>query len=158
MAGKIVFLPCGIDVSHFSADSNAPYAHLTQRKTGRLSDEASPREQILEDYREHGLVIDEDRGQPLKFGIHWTQDEVDAWFRRLAALQFKWLELRYGEPAAGVRNWVLAKKSRSHLFALKRQAVTGSELDEAKGTTNRNYKQYTLYISAWSGLTVQVRY
>ncbi|KAJ7897448.1 hypothetical protein B0H13DRAFT_2337876 [Mycena leptocephala] len=72
----------------------------------------------------------------LGFGVGWEMKEIDEWLRELFPELFEYLDIIYG---SGEYHWVLVKKDRFSLFAMRCDTFTGDDLVEAKGSAARGW-------------------
>ncbi|KAJ7456398.1 hypothetical protein B0H11DRAFT_2321742 [Mycena galericulata] len=92
-------------------------------------------------------VVRTPEGQTLQFAVGWSQKRVDRWFRELTPLVFKFLDAHYPEDSPPSFHWVLLGKSQRNLFTINRADITGDELNQAKGPSNRKYQEHAVRIA-----------
>ncbi|KAJ6614369.1 hypothetical protein B0H10DRAFT_1950740 [Mycena sp. CBHHK59/15] len=134
--GSIVVITAGVD------------------KSGDIRDTKSPTGQAFEKLVRSGLAVEKGpNGEVLEFDPSWNPKCADRWLRDMLGSKpgvFQFLDARYGVPdpksSEYSLHWVLLKKDRQKLY-VKRQLASGEDLDDAKGTSSRNFKDYAVRIA-----------
>ncbi|KAI9570857.1 hypothetical protein HD554DRAFT_2079525 [Boletus coccyginus] len=114
---------------------------------GRLSICKVPRKSVLEEYRQHGLLVSDDGEQDIEFLISWSMNDIDSWLRCLLPKPFEWLDARLDKPAKGSFHWALLNSERQKYFVLTRPTITGKELDEVKGSAGRKFTAFSVVVA-----------
>ncbi|KAJ7818393.1 hypothetical protein B0H14DRAFT_3877020 [Mycena olivaceomarginata] len=125
--GKIEVFVCGLD-----DDGNL------RRKTALSGQEA---EGLLKYHLARTKGCD---GSDVEFGAGWEEKEVDVWIRGLFPDLFEYLDLVYGSKK---RHWVLVKKDRFSVFAMKRETYTSNDMEEAKGSAARGWRECAVRVA-----------
>ncbi|RXW17401.1 hypothetical protein EST38_g8454 [Candolleomyces aberdarensis] len=124
--GTIVFIPTGLD------------------DDGELVNTKTPGAKVLEDLRQHRLVVDKSpTGRILEFCVTWSQVQIDEWLHGLFPDAFAWLD-KFFPLEKGNYHWKLAASRYTKLFVIQREETTGNDLYTARGSASRAYRDYTL--------------
>ena len=116
---------------------------------GELADNMKPGKAKLEEFRHYGMLVSEDDEQPIKFLVSWTVKDIDLWLRHLLPKLFEWLDACLGKPDEGSLHWILLSSERKRYFCLRCTAITGKELDEAKGSSGRKFTAFSVVIGLY---------
>ncbi|KAJ7443310.1 hypothetical protein FB451DRAFT_1437699 [Mycena latifolia] len=96
-----------------------------------------PNGEELEEFIEFCLSKKKDKdGADLQFGEEWTI---------LLPEMFQYLDIVYGSEEC---HWVLVKKERQKILAMKRKTYTGDDLVQAKGTAARGWRECVIRIAS----------
>ncbi|KAJ6552957.1 hypothetical protein B0H19DRAFT_1155328 [Mycena capillaripes] len=115
---------------------------------GDLRDNHCPTPAQVEKLLKYHLAVLKAGGdRPLEFGLEWSQSRIDEWLRELLPLLFEFLDSRYPDLIPPALHWALLGKDQRTLFVMERDAITGAELDQAKGPAARKFKDHVLRIA-----------
>ncbi|KAJ3492492.1 hypothetical protein NLJ89_g11222 [Agrocybe chaxingu] len=125
--GSVLLIPCGLN------------------SQGQPQSEKAPDGKKIESLWKFQLAVYKDpQGGGLEYGESWMHKRIDTWLRHLFPWAFQWLDLKFGRPAEGEYHWVLVKKQYSKIYLLERDTIAPDDLHNARGSTNRNFKDYCL--------------
>lgn len=108
----------------------------------------SPDPNQEEEYRRHGLLVAGNEDSPLQFDVNWSALAIDQWLREKFVQPFKYLDARYGvrDGSDETFHYSLVRTYYNKQTLIERVALTGHDLDQAKGTNGRARSTHTVRV------------